>query len=162
MTPAAPENSVDGGALDAETSNDIPLAPMEAALLERLIVDGKTIATELLRKQLQLEDLAVGSWARQAYSATVELGLAGDEFYRLENYQAAMDNYQQAMRQLDQLLAQVEEIQALNLERGETALLAPAMKQRQGKRTRYSMPLIRAILMLNSRLCAQRILAQCW
>ena len=124
VTPAAPENSVDGDALDAETSNDIPLAPMEAALLERLIVDGKAIATELLRKQLQLEDLAVGSWARQAYSATVELGLAGDEFYRLENYQAAMDNYQQAMRQLDQLLARVEEIQALNLERGETALLA--------------------------------------
>ena len=92
VTTAAPENSVDGGALAAETSSDIPLAPMEAALLERLIADGKTIATELLRKQLQLEDLAVGSWARQAYSATVELGLAGDEFYRLENYQAAMDN----------------------------------------------------------------------
>jgi len=118
-----------GATAETEATNEVPpanvpLAPMEAALLERLIADGQTIATELLRKQLQLEDLAVDAWAREEYSAVVELGLAGDEHYRLEDYQAAMDNYQQAMEQLDVLLTRVGEIQSLNQARGETALLA--------------------------------------
>ncbi len=124
VTPTASENPAVNAGPDTETFAEVKLAPMEAALRERLIIDGKTIATELLRKQLQLEDLAVGEWGRQEYSAVVELGLAGDEFYRLENYQAAMDNYQQAMEQLDLLLTRVDEVKDLNQARGETALLA--------------------------------------
>jgi len=102
---------------------DTPLAPMEAALRERLILDGKNVATELLRKQLELEDLAVYLWNEPEYSAIVEFGLAGDEFYRLENYQAAMDNYQEAMNRVEGLLNQVEDVRILNQDRGEVALL---------------------------------------
>lgn len=100
-----------------------PLAPMEAALLKKLILDGQTIATQLLRKQLQLEDLAVYAWAKEEYSTIVDLGIAGDGFYRLEKYQAAMDNYQGAMDKLDLLLAQVGSVQAVFEQKGETALL---------------------------------------
>ncbi|MFT4713812.1 MAG: serine/threonine protein kinase [Candidatus Azotimanducaceae bacterium] len=107
----------------SQASSEAPLAPMEAALLEKLIIDGQTTATQLLRKQLQLEDLAVYAWAKEEYSTIVDLGLAGDDFYRLKNYQAAMDSYQDAMDKLDLLLAQVDGVQEVYEQKGETALL---------------------------------------
>ncbi len=99
-----------------------PLAPFEIARLAFLKDEGKRIASALLRKQVELEDLGVLLWAAGAYEQVSELADTGDQFYRDDEYQAAIDTYEAATVLLEDLYEEMPAILEANLASGEAAI----------------------------------------
>ncbi|MFT5561903.1 MAG: serine/threonine protein kinase [Candidatus Azotimanducaceae bacterium] len=101
---------------------DAEIAPLELAKLEELRQRGKTLASELLRLQVVVEDVGGRLWAGDRYGESTNLGIAGDEAYRANDLQMAVDNYQAGIILLEQVLAETDQVFNENLQRGITAL----------------------------------------
>ncbi|MFT5210473.1 MAG: serine/threonine protein kinase [Flavobacterium sp.] len=103
---------------------DIPkkLAPFEIAKLKKLEEEGATLATRLLRLQLEVEDLGGQVWASADYNKSVELGIAGDDAYREQEYQGAFEQYQNGINLLESTLTSVDKIFSNNQQIGQIAL----------------------------------------
>lgn len=108
-----------------ETVDSTPetLAPLESAHLEFLKEEGKRIASLLLRKQVELEDLGALLWGLDSYGNITRQADSGDTYYREGNYQGAIDAYESAIQQLQQLKSTVPLILEQNLATGAAAIL---------------------------------------
>ena len=80
------------------------LTPREKAALEFMEQEGERIAREILRRQLELEDLGVTLWAAERYNElTANLDTA-DSLYREKSFEAALASYEQVLDQLQNLI----------------------------------------------------------
>ena len=100
------------------------LAPLEIAQLEFLKNEGKLKATELLRSQVELEDLGVHLWAGATYHEIGQVADSGDSFYREEKFREAMNAYEEALNRLVELRASMPSVLDENLAAGEAAINA--------------------------------------
>lgn len=105
------------------TPSEPTLAPLELAKLEELKTQGVELAAELLRRQVEVEDIGGRLWAGERYDQSSELGISGDEAYRDEKFQTAVDQYQAGIKLLEDILAETDSVFAENLAKGEQALL---------------------------------------
>lgn len=108
---------------EAQVEQPTAPAPLELARLEELKKQGVDLAAELLRRQVEVEDIGGRLWAGERYDQSTELGLAGDEAYREEQFQVAVDNYQAGLELLEAVLAEADGVFSTNLSRGENALV---------------------------------------
>ncbi|MCB1693559.1 MAG: hypothetical protein KDI19_12400, partial [Pseudomonadales bacterium] len=79
-------------------------------------------ATELLRKQLRLEDAGVQLWARQDYDAAVQKNGEADEAYRNDAFADALALYKESLGMLSALEAKMPTVHDDNVARGKQAL----------------------------------------
>lgn len=82
------------------------LTPREKAALEFQEKEGERVAREILRLQLELEDLGINLWAAETYD---ELNLAldsADELYRGRSFAEALSAYEEVLVSLQNLLDQ--------------------------------------------------------
>ncbi|MFT7242683.1 MAG: tetratricopeptide (TPR) repeat protein [Candidatus Azotimanducaceae bacterium] len=98
------------------------IAPLALAKLEALRVQGKTLAAELLRLQVEVEDVGGRLWAGERYEESTNLGIAGDEAYRANDLQMAVDKYAAGIALLENVLTETEQVFDENLQRGISAL----------------------------------------
>ena len=98
-------------------------APLELAKLEELKTRGVELASELLRRQVEVEDVGGRLWAGDRYDRSTELGIAGDESYREEKFQAAVDQYMEGINLLGDVLDEADDVFEEYLASGEEALL---------------------------------------
>lgn len=121
-TPSSAANSDETASAAAEAEVLSP-APLELAKLEELKEQGVVLAAELLRRQVEVEDIGGRLWAGDRYEESTALGIAGDEAYREEQFQTAVDQYRAGIALLDEVLSEAETVFAENLAAGEQALL---------------------------------------
>lgn len=100
----------------------VDIAPLELAKLEALRQEGQTLAAELLRLQVEVEDVGGRLWAGERYEESTNLGIAGDEAYRASELQQAVDNYAAGIALLEKVLAETEQVFDENLQLGISAL----------------------------------------
>ena len=98
------------------------LAPLELAKLEELRVKGKALAAELLKRQVEVEDVGGRLWAGDRYDRSTELGIAGDEAYRQEQLQLAVDKYNEGIGLLNDVIAETDAVFDEYIEKGIAAL----------------------------------------
>jgi len=97
------------------------LAPLEIAQLEFLKEEGKRVAAQLVRRQVELEDVGVLLWAPGLYADIGKVAETGDSAYREKNYQAAIDSYESAIAALQVLEQSIPNILQQNLKAGNDA-----------------------------------------
>ncbi|HIG39595.1 MAG: protein kinase family protein [bacterium] len=107
---------------EAEPEPEPVLAPLEVARLKKLQQEGSETATELLRLQINVEDAGGQIWASNEYKQAVSLGLAGDDAFRYEDFQLALDKYSEGISVLNAVLDNVDAVFSENLETGNRAL----------------------------------------
>ncbi|HAK52683.1 MAG TPA: hypothetical protein DCM54_12395, partial [Gammaproteobacteria bacterium] len=84
--------------------------------------EGKSTASQVIRLQVELEDLGVVLWAKEQFDALTNQAISGDDLYREEQYREALAVYEQTIEELEQLVNSAEEILANNIESGVSAL----------------------------------------
>lgn len=99
------------------------LAPFEAARLEFMAEEGKNLAREILKKQIQLEDTGVFLWADETFAALTGKLDDADELYRIAEYDAALSSYEEIAAGLDELIKRGAEELATQLALGDQALI---------------------------------------
>lgn len=97
-------------------------APLETARVELARTQGRDAANQMIRLQVELEDIGVTLWARETYESLVEDAESGDDFYRESLYLEALTSYQKTIEALEQLKASADEISDQNIKRGDAAL----------------------------------------
>ena len=100
------------------------LAPMEIAQIEFAKEDGKRAATDIIRLQVELEDLGVMLWARDRFDTLTEQAIAGDDLYREEQYREAHAIYEKTITELQELSSSASEVLARTTTEGSDALEA--------------------------------------
>ena len=98
------------------------LAPMEIAQIEFAKEEGKTTATQVIRLQVELEDLGVVLWAKEQFDSLTNQAISGDDLYREEQYREAVAVYEQTIEELEQLVTSADDILANNIATGDAAL----------------------------------------
>ena len=98
------------------------LAPMEIAQIEFAKEEGKSAASQVIRLQVELEDLGIVLWAKEQFDALTNQAISGDDLYREEQYREALAVYRQTIEELQQLVNSAEEILANNIKSGDAAL----------------------------------------
>ena len=97
-------------------------APVESARVELARKQGREAANQMIRLQVELEDIGVTLWARETYESLVKDAGSGDDFYRESLYLEALTSYQKTTEALEQLKASADEISDQNIRRGDAAL----------------------------------------
>ena len=103
-------------------ANEPVLGPLEQARLKKLQEEGEALANELLRLQIELEDLGGLIWASIAYAEALNFGLAGDEAYRNGEIKNAFELYTQGIELLKATIATSDDIFTNNQIAGSNAL----------------------------------------
>jgi serine/threonine protein kinase len=98
------------------------LAPMEIAQIEFAKEDGKRAATDIIRLQVELEDLGVMIWARDQFDTLTEQAIAGDDLYREEQYREAHAIYEKTITELKDLSNASGDVLARTTKEGSDAL----------------------------------------
>ncbi|MEX2326258.1 MAG: protein kinase, partial [Pseudomonadales bacterium] len=98
------------------------MTPYEIAKKENLEKEGTRVASEILRLQVELEDLGVRLWAGEAFEQAVDLTTTADVAYRQGEFEQAIAIYHEVLRQLTELKDRAGEVLARNLELGSTAI----------------------------------------
>jgi len=101
---------------------EISEAPFQQAQLAQFEQQANTLAAQLLRQQLYLEDQGVKLWAPDSLTDVQNQAQQGDTFFRAEKYLEAINSFQTGIEVLEQLSASVESIKADNLQSGQDAL----------------------------------------
>ena len=86
------------------------IAPLEQAKIQKRKQAAETVASSLLRLQIELEDLGGQLWAKAAYDQVTVIGNLGDDAYRNQNYETAIEKYSQAIAVLEASLQKVDAI----------------------------------------------------
>jgi serine/threonine protein kinase len=119
----SPEVITTGRATTASTPAPI-ITPLESARLEKFQQQGEEYAREILRQQLDLEDIGVIFWARSDYEkADVDLD-AADNLYREKQFQPALDQYKAVSTSLSELQSRAISELEKHTTLGDEALLA--------------------------------------
>ncbi|MFP6807187.1 MAG: hypothetical protein VB957_08400 [Pseudomonadales bacterium] len=103
---------------------EVGLAPLEIAQLEFLKEEGKRVASLLIRKQVELEDVGILIWGEDIYAKINLLAESGDSLYRDKAYQFALESYERALQQLKDLEQTIPDILQKNISTGEMAFLS--------------------------------------
>ena len=99
------------------------IAPLEQAKIQKRKQAAETVASSLLRLQIELEDLGGQLWAKAAYDQVTVIGNLGDDAYRNQNYETAIEKYSQAIAVLEASLQKVDAIFQTNLDTGNQAII---------------------------------------
>lgn len=111
-------------ATDKTMSNSSKVvAPLEQAKIQKRKETAEKIASSLLRLQIELEDLGGQLWANTEYEQVTQIGNLGDEAYRNQDYNAAIEKYSEGIALLETTLEKVDQIYQTNLDAGNQALL---------------------------------------
>ena len=121
-TVTATETSLTAPPTSLVTATAADIAPLELAKLEALREQGKTLAAKLLRLQVEVEDVGGRLWAGERYEQSTNLGIAGDEAYRANEPQMAVDQYAAGIALLENVLTETEQVFDENLQQGISAL----------------------------------------
>lgn len=100
-------------------------APLSQADLERMLRQreaAQAILDELINLQLELEDQQVERWAERSFNAAAELAAQGDEPFRAQAFERALELYTKAFGQMREVAALRPIVVAEALERGTLAL----------------------------------------
>lgn len=126
ITGNTPSSSPDQENRSAESPTQAKpaLTPLELARQKEMQEQGSKIASELLRRQVALEDKGVQVWAPADYKKVLALSRQGDDAYRDNRFKQALDLYSQAVSVLKNLDSQVDSVKAANLANGKSALSA--------------------------------------
>ena len=98
------------------------LTPREKAALEFMEKEGEKVAREILRLQLQLEDLGVMLWAAEAWQGLTEDLDKADQLYRDKLPQQALEQYESVQAGLQQMIADSKQVFARQVAIGSEAL----------------------------------------
>ena len=96
--------------------------PFEAARLEHLQQEGETIATEILRLQLDLEVRGVALWAGESFTASGTRLDEAEALFKDAAYTEAFASYTEIRDTLQNLLSSAPDTMAEAVERGDAAL----------------------------------------
>ena len=100
------------------------ITPLESARLQMFQQQGEEYVREILRQQLDLEDIGVIFWARSDYEK-VDTDLdAADNLYREKQFQLALDQYKAVSTSLNQLKSRAISELETNTALGDEALIA--------------------------------------
>ncbi len=121
-TPPAPVAQPSSPAPSAGVSELPVLTPLERARLEQMEEQGAELARDLLRLQVELEDIGVQIWGRDAFDAAVDKTTEADEIYRGDDFEAALAMYQEAKGALEDLQDSADAVKAENVAAGEAAI----------------------------------------
>ncbi len=122
-TPASTPSAQNSPA--ASPAPEVPaLTPLEQARLEQIEKDGAALAKEILRLQVELEDVGVQIWNRATFEAAVDLTAQADEAYRNEAFDEALTRYEQAKAEFEALKASVGQVLTDNIAAGNAAIEA--------------------------------------
>lgn len=102
----------------------VPISPFDEAQRARERKEAQDVLAELLRKQQELVELKVETWASGPYQQALEAARLGDEAYRNQTFAEATTHYAQGDELLGELLGSVPEVFNRYLNEGEAALLA--------------------------------------
>ena len=95
--------SKDAAQEEAPAEPEPPTAEELAALLVKR-EEAQAVLDEVINLKLQLESQEVNRWAEKAFAEAIELRDAGDEPYRIQEFDAALDIYAQAKLALQALV----------------------------------------------------------
>ena len=97
-------------------------APVETARIELARTQGRDAASQMIRLQVELEDIGVTLWAGDTFNSLVTDAESGDDLYRESLYLEALASYQKTIEALEQLKASADEVSDQNIRRGDAAL----------------------------------------
>ncbi|MCY4531416.1 MAG: hypothetical protein OXC84_03660 [Gammaproteobacteria bacterium] len=97
-------------------------APVETARIELARTQGRDAASQMIRLQVELEDIGVTLWAGDTFNSLVTDAESGDDLYRESLYLEALASYQKTIEALEQLKASADEVSDQNIKRGDAAL----------------------------------------
>ena len=95
---------------------------LSAKQLNELKLQAEDLLLQIIEKQESLQQQAVTKWANEEFRRSQDLGTTGDEHFRKQDYQAAIQAYQETVNLLNKLELQVAPTLAKHLEQGELAL----------------------------------------
>jgi len=84
--------------------------------------DSQDILSELLQSKKRLETLDVQEWGLEQYQAALSLADQGDDFYKQQDYQNAIENYQTALQRMNELNDRIPELLNEKIEQGLSAI----------------------------------------
>lgn len=85
-------------------------APWDESRNKQARTDSQDILAQLLVSKKELEAKNVGDWGAEGYDSALEKAAKGDEFYKVKDFQNAINSYQAAldeMLELDELIPNV-------------------------------------------------------
>ena len=97
-------------------------APWDEKRRAQARTDSQTILATLLSNKKTLEAKGVEEWAPEEYKQALELAALGDEFYKQQDYQPAIENYQSAASQMEALHEKLPAIIETNIKEGFAAI----------------------------------------
>jgi len=83
-------------------NSDKSLAPWDESRNKQARTDSQDILAQLLISKKELEAKNVSDWGAEGYDSALEQAAKGDEFYKVKDFQNAINSYQAA---LDEMLA---------------------------------------------------------
>lgn len=132
QTPSTPAAETVARAKNAvESSEDATPAPFQLARLAQFKEEANTLAAQLLRQQLYLEDQGVHLWAPDRHKEAQNKAQQGDTFSRAENHADAISSYRAGIEILDQLSVSIEQVKADALQSGQNAITNAAAETAQ-------------------------------
>ncbi len=99
-------------------------SPFEQARLDHAREEGEKIAREILRHQIELEDMGANLWARDELEAVALAINEAEEAFRNNDFENALALYEGLRQELIDLKAQAETVLAENIAAGEAAIAA--------------------------------------
>ncbi len=98
------------------------LTPREKAALEFMEQEGERVAREILRVQLELEDMGVTLWAAEVYENLNTALDNADTLYREKSFEQALEQYETVLASLQNLMTGADGILSDQIDIGTNAL----------------------------------------
>ncbi|MDZ7684904.1 MAG: hypothetical protein U5O39_07730 [Gammaproteobacteria bacterium] len=95
---------------------------MEQARREQMETQGAKLAKEILRLQVELEDVGVHLWDQMGYDESATLTSRADEAYRAGEFDRALALYEEAKQKLVSMQASIPDVKAENMTAGDQAI----------------------------------------
>lgn len=121
VTPAA-TNSAAAAPENQPTVATSGPTPLESARLELMEQQGESLARDIVRRQLDLEDSGVLLWAAEQYAAIGKTLEVADNAYRDRQFEQALTQYKAVLLELDSLIDSTTRVLAEQRALGELAL----------------------------------------
>lgn len=95
---------------------------LSAEELNALKLQAEKMLLQVIKKQEALQSQGVKKWANDEFLQAVSLGATGDEHFRKQHFNEAINTYEQAINALQHLEEQIAPTLAKHLQQGELAL----------------------------------------
>ena len=115
------ENSSSSVSVQSGNGSD-EVSPWNEARRAQARTDAQEILSNLLDSKKYLEEKEVQNWAASEFAQALELAEQGDELYKQQDYQQALDVYQSAVDKLDNLYEQLPIYVQSKIDEGQQAI----------------------------------------